>query len=249
MIRSIIIDDEHDAREKLKYLLYQHCEGVSVVEEADSVDMGKIAIERHKPDLIFLDVIMPPQTGFDLLRLFRSFLFRVIFTTSFDKYAIEAFRFSAADYLLKPVSPVLLREAIGKIQKELHRKQDTRNIETLLGWEQSSDFANQTMVIPHQEGFEVLNLKEIILAEGDGYCTRVILTNQRMVLSTRNLKHFDELLSNRNFLRVHQSFLVNLYHIKSYNSHMSQILLSENHLAGVGNAFRSKFMEVFKGLS
>lgn len=249
MIRSVIIDDEHDAREKLKSLLVRHCEGIDVVAEAESIDEGKTIIESKKPDLVFLDVLIPPKTGFDLLRSFRTFPFRVIFITSYDKFAVEAFRFSAIDYLLKPVSPILLRQAIGKLTMDLHRQHDQRNIETLLGWEQTAPFGIQSMVIPHHDGFEVLNLKEIILCKGDGYCTRVNLTGDRSILSTRNLKHFDELLSERNFFRVHQSFLINLYHVKSFNNHDSQILLSENQLASLGNAFRKKFMEVFKGLS
>jgi two-component system, LytTR family, response regulator len=181
--------------------------------------------------------------------MFQTFPFSVIFITSYDKFAVEAFRFSATDYLLKPVSPILLRQAIGKLTQDFHKQHDQRNIDVLLGWEQTGQFGIQSMVIPHHDGFEVLNLKEIILCEGDGYCTRVNLTSNRTILSTRNLKHFDELLSPRNFLRVHQSFLINLYHVKSYNTHDSQIILSENHLAGVGNTYRNKFMDVFKGLS
>jgi two-component system, LytTR family, response regulator len=249
MIRCVIIDDEYDAREKLKNLLSFHCEGVLVLDEADSVETGRAVIEKHKPDLVFLDVMMPPQTGFDLLRSFRTFPFMVIFITSYDKFALQAFRFSATDYLLKPVSPALLREAIGKMTLDVQKKHDSRNLETLLSWDQTGPYGSQTMVVPHHDGFEVINIKEIIMCEGDGYCTRVYLTDNRMVLSTRNLKHFDELLSTRNFLRIHQSYLINLYHVRSYNSHFSQVLLSDNHLAGVGNAFRNKFMAVFKGLS
>jgi two-component system, LytTR family, response regulator len=249
MIRCVIIDDEHDAREKLKCLLVRHCKEVAVVAEAESVDDGKIAIDTFKPDLLFLDVLMPPKTGFDLLRSFRTLSFRVIFVTSYDKFALEAFRFSATDYLMKPVSPLLLREAIRKLTMDIHKQIDQRNIQTLLGWEQNDPFGIQSMVVPHHDGFEVLNLKEIIMCEGDGYCTKVNLNDRRMILSTRNLKHFDELLSTRNFLRVHQSYLINLYHVKSYNNHDSQILLTENITADLGNTFRNKFMTVFKELS
>lgn len=249
MIRSVIVDDEHDARLKLKELLMHRCEGISVVGEAGSVDEGRSVIEQCKPDLVFLDVMMPPGTGFDLLRCFRTFPFRVIFVTSFEKYAVEAFRYCATDYLLKPVSPVLLREAIEKLTNDILRQNSQRNLEVLLNWDQNDPFGGQTIVIPHQCGFEVINLKEIIYCEGDGYCTHVILTGGRKVLSTRNLKHFDELLTPRNFLRTHQSFLVNLYHIKSYNSPDSQLRLTDQFLAGVGNAYRKKVLEIFRDLA
>ncbi len=248
-IRALIIDDEYDARQKLKGLIAKYCPQVMVTGEADSVDSGLVAITAHNPELVFLDVLMPPKTGFDLLRTFTSLPFHVIFITSYDKFAVEAFRFSAIDYLLKPVSPQLLREAVEKVTAGPPAPLVKKSIEVLLNWEQTEAFGSQSLVVPHHEGFEVVQLREIILCSGDGYCTRIHLTGGRNLLSTRNLKHFDELLSGKNFLRVHQSFLVNLFQVKSYNSPTSQIHLTENQVAGLGNAYRARFMEVFKGIS
>jgi two-component system LytT family response regulator len=248
-IRALIIDDEHDARQKLKGLLSKYCPQVLVTGEADSVDSGLVAIDDHEPELVFLDVLMPPKTGFDLLRTYAGLPFHVIFITSYDKFAVEAFRFSATDYLLKPVSPQLLREAVEKVTDGPPAPTIKKNIEVLLNWEQTQAFGTQSLVVPHHDGFEVVQLREIILCRGDGYCTHIHLTGGRNLLSTRNLKHFDELLTNRNFLRVHQSFLINLFHVKSYNSPSSQIHLTDCLVAGLGNAYRNRFMELFKGIS
>jgi len=246
MIRTVIIDDERPAREVIANYLAEYCPDVEVVSQASSVREGFKAIKASSPDLVFLDVEMADGTGFDLLSMFDTIDFRVIFVTAYSEYAIRAFRFSAADYLLKPVSIDELIDAVEKVRTAESAGINSEVISSLLKNLREGPARQSTLIIPNVKGFEVLKVPEIIMCHADGYCTNIHITGQRKVVSSKNLKHFDGLLSDQGFLRVHHSYLVNLDHVTGYTK-QGEILLSENMKASLGNSYKSEFIRKFTG--
>jgi len=245
MIRSVIVDDEKYSREVLKDQLLSYCTDIDVIDMADCIKSAKICIEQYRPDLVFLDIDMPNGSGFDLLKNFDRLFFKVVFVTGHNEFAIEAFRYSASHYLLKPVGPRELREAVEKVRNEIDRDIEFTNTELLLQWAQSTQFTFNTIVIPHLEGFKVVNISEIIYCRADSYCTELILTGGRHILSTRNLLHFEETLQNRSFFRVHNSYLINLHHVREFVNDGS-VILNDNQTAPIGNTYRRRFLDFFK---
>lgn len=244
MIRSIIIDDEKPAREVIKNYLAEYCPDVEVAAMADSAKSALAAIHLHHPDLIFLDIEMPNESGFDLLRQLNRIYFKIIFVTAFSEYAVKAFRFSATDYLVKPVSIRELIDAVGKVRQEMARDSTHINIDELMRITKSPGTRIDTLVIPDTDGFKVLKLTDIIRCEADGYCTTFYLSDKKKLTSSRNLKYYEDLLADHSFLRVHNSHLINLHHVKSY-SHEGVITLSFNETAPLGNTYKKRFMEWF----
>jgi len=244
MIRSVIVDDERLSREALKDQLLSYCTDINVIDMADCLKSAKICIEEHRPDLVFLDIEMPNGSGFDLLRSFNKLFFKVIFVTGHNEFAIEAFNYSASHYILKPVGPRELREAVEKVKTEIQKEIEFTNTEMLLQWAQSTQYTFSTVVIPDMEGFKVVNINEILYCKADGYCTEIYLSGNRRIVSSRNLLHYEELLQKRSFLRVHNSFLINLYHLKQYVKDGTAIL-TEKLSVPVGNTYRKRFLEFF----
>lgn len=240
------MDDELPARECLHNYLRDYCRDLEVVAQADSSRMAYNAILKHQPDLLFLDVEMPNGSGFDLLRKFNRITFGVIFITAYEEYAVQAFRFCATDFLLKPINIKELIEAVDKFREEKNRKIDHLNIETLLRMNQGKAEKHNVLVIPNNEGFRVLNIGDIITCQADGYCTIFYLRNHAKLVSSRNLKHYDDILSSGGFQRVHNSYLINLDYVTEYSSE-GVISLVDNIQAPLGNTFKKKFLEHFEG--
>lgn len=245
MIKCIIVDDELPARECIQNYLKDYCQDVEVVAQADSARSALAAIMQYHPDLVFLDVEMPNGSGFDLLRQLNRIDFNVIFVTAYEEYAVLAFRFSATDFLLKPVNIKEMIEAVDKVRQELSRKTDSTNIETLLSITHSGTDHYKVLVIPNSEGFKVLNLEDIIICEADSYCTIFHLTGKEKLVSSKNLKYYDDFLSGHGFQRVHNSFLINLHHVKQYSSE-GVITLAEGTQAPLGNTYKKRFLEHFE---
>jgi two-component system LytT family response regulator len=245
MIKCIIIDDELPARECLQNYLKDYCQDVEVVAQADSVRSAMNAILQYHPDLVFLDVEMPNGSGFDLLRQISRIDFHVIFVTAFEEYAVMAFRFSAADFLLKPINIRELTDAVDKVRQEIIRRQEMINIETLLQITKSGADKFKTLVVSNNEGFKVLQLDDIITCEADGYCTVFHLKGGRKQVTSKNLKYYDEFLSGQGFQRVHNSFLINVSHVVSYASE-GVITLAEGMHSPLGNTYKKKFLEIFE---
>lgn len=244
-IKAIIVDDEKPSRDVLFNYLNEYCgTDVEVVAMADSVKTAHDVIRLKRPDLVFLDVEMPNGNGFDLLRQLNHVDFRTIFVTAFSEYAVKAFRFYATDYLLKPINAVEVVEAVGKVKKEISQILDNQNIEALLKHSNSKEKDFQRIMLRDMEGFRLIPFTEIIYCEADAYCTNFILTGNRRITSSKNLKHYEDLLTEVGFLRVHNSFLVNLKHVTGYH-HEGDIQLIEKHNAPLGNAYKKRFLEHF----
>ena len=246
MIRAVVIDDEKLARDVICNYLAEYCPDVEIVAEASSVKTGYAAIQKTTPDLIFLDVEMPDGQGFDILNMFEKIDFKIVFVTAYSEYAIKAFRFSAVDYLLKPVKIDELVDAVARVRSAGPAGINTEIINSLLNNLRSNSPRQSTLIIPNIKGFEVLMVSEIIMCQADGYCTNFHLSGSRKVVSSKNLKHFDGLLEDQNFLRVHHSYLVNLDHVTGY-TRQGEILLSEGLKAFLGDSYKTEFVRRFTG--
>lgn len=246
MIRAVIIDDERLAREVMSNYLTEYCPDVEIVATASSVKTAFTVIRKSSPDLIFLDIEMADGKGFDLLNMFEKIDFKIIFVTAYSEYAIRAFRFSAVDYLLKPVKIDELIDAVARVRSAERSGISDEIISALLGNLKGGASRQSTLIIPNIKGFEVLKVPEIIMCQADGYCTNFNIAGQRKVVSSKNLKHFDGLLEDQNFLRVHHSYLVNLDHVTGY-TRQGEILLSEGLKAFLGDSYKSEFVRKFAG--
>ena len=218
MIRAIIIDDEQHCIDRLSNLLKdQLSKEVHLIESFRTVEEGIKGIEKLRPDLVFLDIQIQDKTGFDLLRHFQQMYFQVIFTTAFDKYAVQAFRFSAVDYLLKPVHPEELKQAVGKLSERSGNNTISDTVFHLLNNIKETQVANKKIGIPVITGLVFVPVSDIIRCESDINYTRFYMKDKQKLLVAKTLKEYEEILSDYNFFRIHNSHLINLAYIKSYH--------------------------------
>jgi len=216
MIRAVIIEDETQSRELLSSLVAKHCEGVSVVDVAKNVETGVEIIIKHQPDLIFLDISMPDGTGFDLLGKVKNQKFDVIFTTATDKYAIKAIKYSAMDYLLKPIDTEELVLAVKKVKEKKSSSGSAENLAFLLQNLQQKNENYAKISLPVVGAYEVVNIHDIIRCEAEGsYTTFHFIDNKKIVVSV-NLKYYEDLLPEKDFFRIHHHHLINMNHVTRF---------------------------------
>ena len=218
MMRALIIDDEKIARNTLKSDVEAYCPDINIIGEADGVKAGTAAIIELKPDLVFLDVEMQDGTGFDVLEALKPISFKVIFTTAHNGYAIRAFKYSAVDYLLKPVDSDELIEAIKKINSISVTSLLQNSLNVLLENTRNTKKETQKIVISTTDGHSIFTINEVIRFEADRNYTKVFIVHEKPLLVAKTLKHFEDVLKDQNFERVHQSHYVNIQHIKKYIS-------------------------------
>lgn len=206
MIKALIIDDESKALNLLKVTMEKTFPGQFIVETAQGSEDGLSKLSYFKPDLLFLDIEMPTMSGFDLLAATPDIDFKVIFTTAYNQYAIRAIRYNALDYLLKPINPSELTEAVNRFQKQKDQKHSYgKQLENFFGNKEKN------LAITTYDGVVFLEVDSIIRCEADLNYTKFILTDNKTFLSSKTLKEYEDLLSvHNNFLRVHRSHLVNL---------------------------------------
>ncbi len=214
MLKAIILDDEHKSRTTLLNMLNNYCEGIEVVGEGDSVQAGVKLIQEKNPDLVFLDIEMPQENGFRLFSYFKNIPFEVIFTTAYNQYAVQAFRFSAVDYLLKPINLEELRDAVKKVINKRDAEMEKQKLQLL-----RENFNNVFKKIAFQTptGFEIVELDEIVYCEADGNYSKILLKDDSYILAAKTLRDYESLLDDFNFFRVHRSFLINMNQIKGYS--------------------------------
>lgn len=215
MLNTILIDDQEFCTEVLQDMLKQIHAEANVVAICNSGKEGIKAIKKYEPDLVILDVEMPEMTGFEMLQEIKHPGFEVIFTTSFDKYSIEAIRFSALDYLLKPVMPHELKAAIEKMEHKQH-KNIARQFKTLFQHLDGRRRPVNHVALPSMEGLIFVNVIDIIHCESDSNYTTLFLKSGEKMVVTKTLKDIEGLLEGNNFYRVHHSHLINMHHIKKY---------------------------------
>ncbi len=207
MISCIIVDDEPRNIAVLSKLVTDFCKGIRVSGSASSVDEACILIKEKKPDLVFLDIEMPGKNAFDLIDLLSPVQFEIVFVTAFEQYAIKAFRYSAIDYLLKPVDIRELRETIEKVCLRIKEKNFQLRIDNYLSVIQKKD---TKIAIQLKDGYVFHSFNDIICCSAEGAYTAIYFKNGTKILSSSNLKHYSEILPETIFCRIHHSHLVNL---------------------------------------
>ena len=211
--RAILIDDETKSRTALGSFLSKYCPTIEAVGEADGVVSGLEAIQNLKPDVVFLDIEMNDGTGFDLLERLSNVEFEVIFVTAFNQYAIKAFRYSAIDYLLKPVNPEELVQAVNKLSDDSRISQIEQKLEALMANRSSI----QKIAIPSMTGIRLEEVDNIMYCESDNYYTIIHLVSGEQLMVSKTLKEYDKTLSDDGFIRIHQKYLVKVSEIKTYS--------------------------------
>lgn len=214
-LKAIIVDDEPDAVNFIHSIVKEYCSGLEVVGKANNVLDGIRIINEMQPDVVFLDVEMPHGSGFDLLTHFSQKTFDVIFITAFNHYAIKAIKFSAVDYILKPINIKEFIEAVEKVI-EKRKSSNNQNVDYTTLLENLKTTLPFKLAIPTSDGMEYLITKDIIRIEADRSYSWFYLVNKRKILVSKNLKEYQELLNDRNFFRSHNSHLINLEHVRKY---------------------------------
>jgi two-component system LytT family response regulator len=215
MITAIIIDDENKGRQVLRQKLQSYCPEVTILAEAKDGIEALTFIEKHHPQLIFLDIEMPKMNGFEMLNAIKEKNFHIIFTTAYDQYAIKAFKYAAFDYLLKPVDIEELKTAVARIDKS-EAMQTKKQIELLLQNIQHPKKQLNKLAVPTLEGLFFFDINDIIQLEANRNYTSIYFTNKSTILASKTLKDFEELLPSDIFFRTHHSHLINLNYIKRY---------------------------------
>ena len=247
MINAVIVDDELRARETIRQILTSLCPHVKIVGEAESVESGFNVISQQKPDAVFLDMQMNDGTGFDLLKRFPTINFKFVIVTAFQEFAIRAFKFSAIDYLLKPLDPTELVSAVEKLEKTQHTEEINQNFKTFIENSQAPEGKPQKIILRSAETVDVVNIMKIVRCESQSNYTNFYLTDGTKIMVSRTLKEYDDLLSSSGFLRVHQSHLVNIQFIKTYKRFPeSHITLSDNTYLPVAVRKRELVEEMLK---
>ncbi|MEE1884291.1 LytR/AlgR family response regulator transcription factor [Pedobacter flavus] len=216
MIRAILVDDEPSNLENLSTLLARYCPQVEVVGTAQNIKDAQRLRQDLEPNLIFLDIQLNKELGFELLRLIPHKTFEVIFVTAFDHYGINAVKFAALDYLLKPVDIEELKNAVDKAQTKLMRETQNKQLAFLIQHLQKLDQANPKIALPQQHEIRYLNIGEIIRCQADNTYTHFYLQNGECILISKALKEYADLLQPHGFIRTHQSHLVNPAFVKSW---------------------------------
>ena len=224
-MRAVLIDDEISNLENLQALLNKHCQQVTVAATAQDVSNGVAAIEKYAPDLVFLDIQMGEQTGFEVLKLLPTRNFEVIFVTAYDQYGIQAVKFAALDYLLKPVDIEELKEAVNKAERKLATQTPTSQLDFLLQQLKKPEASVSKIALQMQNEIRYIGLTEIIRCEADNTYTHFFLADGEKILVSKSLKEYADLLRPNGFLRTHQSHLVNPKYVKSWLKEDGGILL------------------------
>lgn len=215
IIRSIIVEDEQNNREYLEKIIKDHCPFIEIIALCTNAIEGRQKIAELKPELVFLDIQMPGGDAFSMLESLDDHHFEIIFVTAFTDYAIKAIKFSALDYIIKPIDTMELLKATDRVMKKVNEKQKNTRMQNLLE-NQHKVGNNKTIGLPLQNQIEFVEVSNIIRCESDGNYTIFHLKNKQNLLISKTLKEYDELLSPFQFLRVHQSHLINMNEIKSF---------------------------------
>lgn len=213
MIKTLIIEDEQKSRDVLLKIIEKNCPELTVIGTAGNVAEGVEKIKSLKPELVFLDITMPDGSGFDLLEQVQGQKFDLIFATASNSHAIRAFKYSACDYLLKPIDTEELVSAVSRITKRKSDTPDMQNLSFLIQQLKKNDDNFQKITLPTGNAYEIINLKDIIRCEADGSYTYFYLTDKRKLMVSASLKHYEELLPEQDFIRVHHHNLINMNHV------------------------------------
>ncbi len=227
MIRTVIIEDEIASQELLSTIVKEYCSNLQLVGMAENIDVAVQLIKETNPDLVFLDIHIGHQTGFDLLDLITEKEFKVIITTAHDEYALKAFKYEAVDYILKPYSPKDVINSVHRIKDKLEESKAFRQLEKVIKNSLQQKVSDK-ISIPTSEGLKVYKLDSIIRIEGNGAYCKLIDTNSKALLISKSLKEVEMMLPESHFFRIHDSHIINLGHIKEYKKEDGGLVILEN---------------------
>jgi len=249
MIKAVIVDDEKNPRETIKSILISNFNEISVVAEADSLFSGIEIIKKNKPDLVFLDIDLKDGTGFDLLEKLLPVDFKIIFVTGFHDYAIKAFKFSALDYILKPINSLELETAIKKAISEIKLANQAIKLEALFANFHNITQETKKIVLKTQESIHLINIQNIIRCESDNSYITFYLNDGKKIIISNSLKDYEEILEPYGFYRVHQSHLINLNCILRYDKKDGgYIVMIDNSIVAVSQRKKNELMQKFENM-
>jgi len=229
MIQAVIVDDEANNIENLRFLVEKYCPQVTVSAVAKNAADARKIIAQFQPDLVFLDIQMPEENGFDLLRSLFSYSFELIFVTAYDKYGIQAIKFSAIDYLLKPIDVDELKLAVNRAREKLNGRRQNLQLENLMKMlRQSQQRADHRIALSSAKETRFVKTAQIIRCEAENNYTIFYLENSEKIIVSRPMFEYDELLTDYGFIRCHNSHLVNKIFVKSWIKEDSGYLLMDD---------------------
>jgi two-component system LytT family response regulator len=228
MIKAVIIDDEIAMQEMNSRLLADYFPEIELVGLADSIKRGVELISRQNPDLVLLDIELTGGTGFQLLQKLQPYNFKVVFITGFDSFAIKAIKFSAIDYILKPVNETEFQQAVQRAVELINKNENTQpQVEVLMN-SFKKEFKNKKLVLRTSESLHIINISDIYFCKSDNSYTTFYFEGNEKILVSKSLKDYEGLLADYGFFRPHQSFLVNLNHIKKVDKTDGGFIIMEN---------------------
>ncbi|MFI5187697.1 MAG: LytR/AlgR family response regulator transcription factor [Chitinophagales bacterium] len=246
-LKVLIVDDELQSRSLIRKLLLDHFPGM-IIEEAEAVSSALEKIDQFMPGLVFLDVQMRGETGFDLLDKIGKVNFGIIFTTAHSEFAVKAFRYSAMDYLMKPLETNEFKAAVEKVLQRIKTDHSSYPQVEYLKELKAEQKIPDKLTIPTPEGFLFISVHDIFYCHAVGNYTQFILVNNRKLISSYTLGYYDELLSDQNFFRIHRSYLINLKHIKMYKKTGGGIVvMNDGEEIDVSRSNKEAFLKLFKG--
>lgn len=246
MIRCILIDDEKNALEMMEWLIKTYCPSVEIAAMCSSAEQGIEAIHKLKPDVVFLDIEMPKMNGFDMLEQFDKLFFDVVFCTAYDQFAIKAFKYSALNYLLKPVDPADLKATVQRIEERKTIPTKEQFDLLLQSMHQQVKTTPQRIALTTNDGLIFVPTADIIYCEAESNYTNVVLDGGKKILVSKVLKDIDEALSGADFYRVHSSFLININRIKKFvRGDGGYIVMDNDATVSISRSRKQEFMELF----
>lgn len=245
-IRTIVIDDEQHCTDRLCHSL-EDIRSANIEGTFSDVESGIEGIRQIAPDLVFLDVMLGDETGFDLLQKLDQYNFELIFTTAYDKFAVKAFKFSALDYLLKPIDSDDLKQSMNRVATKIAKNHSSDRIETLLHNLEDIRGTSKRIAVPSMDGLTFIDTSDIIRCQSCINYTTLHLSNRQTLLVTKTLKEFEEMLVEYNFFRVHNSHLINLGYVSAYNKGKGGYLtMTDNSEVEVSTRRKSSFMKILR---
>ena len=243
-IKAVIIDDEPGSRNNLKLLLAQYCPEVMVIGMGKDVITGLEAINTHCPDVVFLDIEMPKYNGFKLVQLLSEKCQpEIIFTTAYEQYAIQAFKVSAVDFLLKPIN---IDGLIASVQKVVHKKNIAKR-ERFLALQSNLQTPNSKIAVPHHDGFSILETKQVVCIEAKRSYALFHLSDDNRIMASKPLKDFEDMLGSPVFFRPHRSYLINMQHVREYQKKEGgQIKLSNGLWVPLARSKKEAFIDFYR---
>jgi two-component system, LytTR family, response regulator len=244
MLTAIIIDDESSSRNALKQKLANHCKDIVVIAECENGEDGIKNIEEKKPNIIFLDVEMPRMNGFTMLQQLHNRNFELIFITAYNYYAIKAIKFSALDYLVKPVEVEDLKEAVQRVVQKRRQVSGNERLELLMQNLVDEKKEQQRLAIPSMEGLQFININDIIYLEAQSNYTIIYLADSHKLTVSKTLKDFEELLPPAIFIRIHHSYIINKNAVEKYiKGEGGQVVMKNNVTLDVSRRKKEEFMK------